>query len=1689
MSDHKEYANQNKVKSTHTTEKQISTQSKNQHVVKKPPVESNTKSTKINNKSNIKASTSNNEYVARLSDSNNESATRSSGNESVARSSGLNHESVARSSGLNHESVARSSGLNHESVVQSASVNNESVINNNILDDNLHETELLKNLLSEDSKCSNNNENKFIDDTFAHETINRLISDAMNAPVLISEDATYNNSLIGLQQVYDEKGEQLCIKYEEYLDDNNKTILYSVKDKTRRETNNNLIVDLITFLKNFKTYSCNQLEYIDMSNVFIAGESIYATITAIPEEYNSNNVLKGKYYNDIKYAGSEIDMYIFGLKDDALTAKILELEKDIREYLPYENITIKSSKGSTIVSQYPYKNINIIHKYYESPDEILSRIDIDAHAIGFNGENVFMSHRCINAFKYGCSEVNITRINPKFEERLHKYGANGNEIVLPKIDYNRINPIIFEEKINNLQGVAKLLVLERLSNKQDKYMDYIAKLQCIKCNKNVLITSIKSECFVPWGKEWNASNIVNFLKENDKICLKPIVSKIGLYEIEHKKDYEENLTEWHESAYFNIHFSNMLGMVSSNNYNDLTKYINANKENVLKILYMKDQYGKTLLLNACVNGLCDIAQTLIKYGSSIFDTTREGYNSIHIAIINNHTELAKILLDSIVLRVNKRVSDNVSNKIELVSDSVSRKMELVSDSVPRKIELVSDSVSKKIELVSDSVSRKIELVSDRAQTKVQNSNNKCLSDPKHKKVSKSSFSGKVNKEAYSRIVNKLKYCANKKKNLSESESENNSESGSSEETESTENSDNTLEESSTDGTDGTDGSDEGDEGDEGDEDDEDDESLASTFYSDNKSCVNALSSDREIESVGSAFNSDNKVSVNELCSDKESATREQLGISLNSVSANRFEEFTINNEYTLLHLCVVVDNFELFKYIYNLYLEGRISNALNEENIIEFGLRYGRFNMIQFIFNNSYKFAISSAEYKILLFRNVRTVETKSLKLFVDLFKSFSDEMGLETLLTHELYFEIIELEKQKYNQCDFKSNSQNILERINELDNCGALYFDPIYKITDIDYHSNILQPIFAIVQSIINYELTFQYEKEYVKMFFALFRKALQQEDIDLEWFDSNLNTLYDVIKNKINKNNKDISYELEIISMNNEANELWDLAEDKTSHDFLKIFEDNIKINNNIIERSNAKIKTYEKNNLLCEHALQRIKSKNGPPFEKINLKNWYDTNYMHQNKNVFNLTKQIIKTTESARSSNNKPLAPQKLKISSDNKAQEIKAEKREQYYNFFNEAYRCDSKKIIKFLETINYNATLQHLNIFELALENPDKKKSEQFIISMIEHFKKLSDSSTILVKLLTMNFIESCIKNEHVSIIKYLLNKISSNFWEKFDYLHIVKKILSVGNIKMLKTIVQLIPTKMHKSINSESIYSLCLDCSEEMIKYIYTKFYSYCAQEHLAKTDDNALFKNYNDNILKIIYATVSQNNLNKEEMLIHESNQLEKIKAIFETDIVKTELENYEKLINESIKLKLFIIAQFLINNYTERNSITTINNESNIILTMIKSKSPEANTLIEFDLSTKLNFGARGTLMHYCALVGNELILDRDNIYTKTDKYGMNILHYIIGDNFDVLIKYIKKFKGKECNKLFRQENMFGQTPTDLIFNIIILTKNNKYAPLYNRILENDKANNKSRESMTIETINKGFNYAINTVLHI
>ncbi|RIA84952.1 ankyrin repeat-containing domain protein [Glomus cerebriforme] len=290
-----------------------------------------------------------------------------------------------------------------------------------------------------------------------------------------------------------------------------------------------------TFQKNWNLFTESSLSGLDWSNVFAAGGAVLSCLLPIPKEYDVGPRKIREWYHNIAYKSSDIDLFIYGLNDEAAKQKMEEIYETVCNAVPWEVACFRSNHCVTILSQYPYRHIQIVLRLYKSPSEILTGFDVDCCCVGFDGKNVWALPRAHQAIIKQCNMIDLTRRSPSYEMRLAKYTERGFEIKVPLLERSRIDPTIYEKSFEKLNGLARLLVLERL-NTPDNRFEYVEKKRERNCRpkhpksgiyasrkwaraKNMKGSKFENSDYetviLPYGLKYDAKRIMRMIYKKD----------------------------------------------------------------------------------------------------------------------------------------------------------------------------------------------------------------------------------------------------------------------------------------------------------------------------------------------------------------------------------------------------------------------------------------------------------------------------------------------------------------------------------------------------------------------------------------------------------------------------------------------------------------------------------------------------------------------------------------------------------------------------------------------------------------------------------------------------------------------------------------------------------------------------------------------------------------------------------------------------------------------------------------------------------------------------------------------------------------------------------------------------------------------------------------------------------------------
>jgi hypothetical protein len=232
-----------------------------------------------------------------------------------------------------------------------------------------------------------------------------------------------------------------------------------------------VVSSLQEFQHNFSIFTENSLAEMDWSNVVAAGSSVVTSLLPVPSESKSSIRALRTYYHEKIAPASDVDLFIYGLTEEQAKEKIKDIESRIEDSILHDTTTIRTKHTITIVSQYPTRHVQIVLRIYKNLSEILTGFDVDCSCVAYDGSQVWAAPRAIASYMTQTNPIDLTRRSPSYENRLAKYSQRGFEVHWPLLDRSRIDPTIFEQAFRRTQGLARLLVLEKLptSSEREEY--------------------------------------------------------------------------------------------------------------------------------------------------------------------------------------------------------------------------------------------------------------------------------------------------------------------------------------------------------------------------------------------------------------------------------------------------------------------------------------------------------------------------------------------------------------------------------------------------------------------------------------------------------------------------------------------------------------------------------------------------------------------------------------------------------------------------------------------------------------------------------------------------------------------------------------------------------------------------------------------------------------------------------------------------------------------------------------------------------------------------------------------------------------------------------------------------------------------------------------------------------------------
>ncbi|CAM9117852.1 unnamed protein product [Scytosiphon promiscuus] len=218
------------------------------------------------------------------------------------------------------------------------------------------------------------------------------------------------------------------------------------------------VVSRDEFFQQFNVFTEGQLTFMDWNNVVAAGGSVLAATHPPPP-----GPLRD-FYHTLAYRSSDVDLFLYGLDEAAATEKVRQIHNAVKLANP-KIYAVRSLRTVTLVSEFPFRKIQIVLRLYKTLAEVLHGFDVDCCSVGFDGHTVWATNRAARSICKRYNVVDISRRSPSYESRLFKYGKRGHAVLVKGLEVDRIRPDLRKNKIRtgavNLEtGLAKLIAMD-----------------------------------------------------------------------------------------------------------------------------------------------------------------------------------------------------------------------------------------------------------------------------------------------------------------------------------------------------------------------------------------------------------------------------------------------------------------------------------------------------------------------------------------------------------------------------------------------------------------------------------------------------------------------------------------------------------------------------------------------------------------------------------------------------------------------------------------------------------------------------------------------------------------------------------------------------------------------------------------------------------------------------------------------------------------------------------------------------------------------------------------------------------------------------------------------------------------------------------------------------------------------------
>lgn len=264
---------------------------------------------------------------------------------------------------------------------------------------------------------------------------------------------------------------------------------YDFPTLVSRQFDYNQSIKLCNNIDDFKAKFYEQyplLKGLDMTNMLIAGGSVGETIKKNTDRYGSKcdvdffiyglsleeaNVRVKKWIDDLISCAKA---YVLSQKDEKTSKKI---------NYDYELKCEMIRNNNTLLINILNKSIQLIFRLYKSKSEVLHGFDLGSSAVGFDGDQVYLTSLGKFCYEHSCNIIDTSRRSTTYEYRLEKYFNRGFNIVLPSLNIAQLRKEYFQFRLNEAcilphfifsysDIVGNKIVVDNFYNKYSETSDY-----------------------------------------------------------------------------------------------------------------------------------------------------------------------------------------------------------------------------------------------------------------------------------------------------------------------------------------------------------------------------------------------------------------------------------------------------------------------------------------------------------------------------------------------------------------------------------------------------------------------------------------------------------------------------------------------------------------------------------------------------------------------------------------------------------------------------------------------------------------------------------------------------------------------------------------------------------------------------------------------------------------------------------------------------------------------------------------------------------------------------------------------------------------------------------------------------------------------------------------------------------------